>query len=280
MLRIPRTVGRYLVHKVIGEGTSSIVLEGTDQWTGQICAIKAMSCFGGPRGKTARRTEEEIAILRTLNHANICQLIDVIRHYDLVLIVMETCNNGDLLSYILDGNMGDKTECVRVFKQIAEAIQHVHQLGYAHGDIKPENIMLDEDRNAKLIDFGYAKRSRIAGEDEKAGTLPYTAPELLKSGSFQTQKADIWALGIVFFVMAAQIFPYKFADRQELCLVVGEGVLTYPPEMDPQTESLIRRMTALNPNERPSIDEVLCDPMLSDISDKMATTGPEITLPE
>jgi serine/threonine protein kinase len=191
MLHIPRKIGRYLVHKVIGEGASSIILEGTDQSLGQTCAIKAMSLFGDSHRKMAHRIEEEIAVLRAVDHAHICKLIDVVRHYDFVLIVLENCSNGDLLFDILDGNTGDKKECVRVFKHIAEVVQHVNQLGFAHGDLKPENIMLDKDRNAKLIDFGYGKRSLIADDDEKTGTLVYSAPELLKLGSFHRQKPDI-----------------------------------------------------------------------------------------
>jgi hypothetical protein len=76
--------------------------------------------------------------------------------------------------------------------------------------------------------------------------------------------------------MAAQTFPYNFSDRQELCLMVEEGVLTYPTEMDLQTEFIIQQMTVLNPNERLSIDEVLQGPLLSDTSDKMATAEPKI----
>jgi maternal embryonic leucine zipper kinase len=153
----------------------------------------------------------------------------------------------------------------RLFRQIALAVQHLHQQGIAHSDIKPENAILDIEDNAKLIDFGFAKQKQIAGDDEKYGTPIYMPPELLRTGSYDTQKADIWSLGILLYKMSACSFPYPSDNDIIMTQMIKQGKLIYPDDLDSETEGLIKKLTRLNPNERPTIDAILQDSFFDEL---------------
>jgi serine/threonine protein kinase len=92
----------------------------------------------------------------------------------------------------------------------------------------------------------------------------YTAPELFRPGRYHTQKADIWALGIVLFGMATCKFPFPNDTTMATIAAIRRGDLRYPQLIDPGIERVIRKLTTLNPNQRPTIEEVLDDPIFGD----------------
>jgi serine/threonine protein kinase len=164
----------------------------------------------------------------------------------------------------------------RLFWQIALAVQYLHGQGIAHNDIKPENVLLDSEGNAKLIDFGFAKRQEIAGDDEKSGSLIYAAPEILMPGAYRPQKADIWSLGILLYVMTTRSCPYLETYPSETIELIKKGQIIFDDSMDEETERLIRILTTTDPSERPTIDTVLEDPFFDEVwleeSEKSSTT--------
>jgi serine/threonine protein kinase len=99
------------------------------------------------------------------------------------------------------------------FYKVASAVQYLHDMGLAHGDLKLDNIVLDGHGNPKLIDFGCCHTSRVESDHMKAGTLYYLAPELLTLTSFDTQKADIWSLGVMLFAMTTRRLLMQIIGR-------------------------------------------------------------------
>jgi serine/threonine protein kinase len=183
----------------------------------------------------------------------------------LIFVVLEKCDGGDLLEYILDGRISDIGIVKQLFRDVALAVQYLHQQGIAHNDIKPENVILDASGRAKLTDFGFAKCSETAGDQEKWGTLVYMAPELLKSGAFDTQKADIWSLGIFLFALVTSRFPYPCENDLQTTQLIKAGNLMYMNGMDANAERLIKMMTKVNPEERPTIANILADSFFHDV---------------
>jgi serine/threonine protein kinase len=121
---------------------------------------------------------------------------------------MEHCSST-VLDWELNGLFDSAQSVLEDFRNIANAFQYLHGMEIAHGDLKPDNILMDKGGNSKLADFGFCHTSLFVGDERKSGTIEHIAPELLMPGLYQTQKADIWALGIVFFALMTKEFPFK-----------------------------------------------------------------------
>jgi serine/threonine protein kinase len=263
-LHVPKQIGHYVLGQVIGRGATSVVFSATDRQTGKEYAMKVMSRFDLDGQGLLQHIERELSIIQTLHHSNIIEFHELVRDSDLLFVVLEKCDGGDLFEYMLDWHTRDMDTVKRLFRDIVLAVQYLHQQGIAHNDIKPENIILDANGRAKLTDFGFAKCSEIAGDEEKLGTLVYMAPELLKRGAFNTQKADIWSLGIVLYTMMVSRFPYPCQNESQTVQYIKAGKLMYPNGIDADAKRLIRMMTKLKPEERPTIDDILTDSFFHD----------------
>jgi serine/threonine protein kinase len=248
------------------------VFSGVNTFTGAEYAIKVLSHSSFVKTNQIRRLNRELQALQELDHPNICKCVDILREGDLIFIVMEKCVGEDLFTWLTRRKAQSKRESLRIIRDIAEGLSYVHRQGWSHSDIKLENVVMDADGRAKLIDFGYAKQARTAGDDEKSGTVLYAAPELLTSGAYCPQAADIWSLGIVLFALATGSFPFPTTDDRKAARLIRQGRLFFPKVMDAAIEGLIQRMTAFNPNQRPTVDEILMDRVFAEFAEKRTMT--------
>jgi serine/threonine protein kinase len=228
---LPTTFGKYKILGLLGEGSTCVVAEALHQQTGKSYAVKIINGDHNMSFKLSSAIEREIRILKKLDHPNIIRLIEVIHENGYIFVVMEHCEGGTLLDLILADKLHDLSDVKRLFRQIAEAVAYLHSLGIAHGDIKPDNIVLTADGDAKLIDFGYCKESLLGFDEDKSGTVQYAAPELFITGAYNTRKADIWSLGILLFVMARGRFPYASSDDAMIIRLVVSGRISRPDQI-------------------------------------------------
>ena len=125
-------------------------------------------------------------------------------------MIQENCCNGELFSYITSKNKLKEEEACRLFQQLISALDYLGRLGIAHRDVKPENLLLDEQLNLKMIDFGL---SNMYKKDEKlataCGSPCYAAPELIKGLEYVGQKADLWSGGVVLYTMLCGHLPFE-----------------------------------------------------------------------
>ncbi|OZJ02349.1 hypothetical protein BZG36_04388 [Bifiguratus adelaidae] len=202
----------------------------------------------------------EIHILHTLRripHPNIVTMNDYFEDEDHYYVEMNLHGNGmDLFDYIeLNEGMSER-EIKHMFRQIASAVQHLHKNGIVHRDIKDENVTLDEKGNAQLIDFGsaaYLKKGKKY--DTFCGTLDYAAPEVLQGKKYEGPPQDIWALGILLYTLIYKENPFYNIDE----IIARELQMPYV-----LCEDLIKRMLNRDVEKRPSIDQVLSHPWLTD----------------
>jgi serine/threonine protein kinase len=265
LLSIPRKLGNYIAKKVIGNGSTCVVLEATDSASGRDFAVKVMPVIDIQERGILPAIRQEIALLRRLSHEHIVRFHDSFEKDGLLFLVTENCTGGDLLPWVLSRRTTAVPTLKRLMFEIGSGIQYMHGQGLAHNDLKPENIALDGNGSVKLVDFGYAKQSLFAGDDQKRGTLLYAPPELLCDGRYDTQKADIWSLAIVFYVMATSTSPYTAEDDGRLYDQIEQGTLTFKEGMDKDVERMVRAMTKIDPNERPTIDAILLDPFFDEV---------------
>ena len=127
------------------------------------------------------RVSREIHILKIVRHPHIIQLYEIIETPTRLFLIQENCCNGELFSYITSKNKLKEEEACRLFQQLITALDYLGRLGIAHRDVKPENLLLDEQLNLKMIDFGlsnmYKANEKLA---TACGSPCYAAPELIK----------------------------------------------------------------------------------------------------
>eukprot|EP00357_Protocruzia_adherens_P013954 CAMPEP_0114989294 /NCGR_PEP_ID=MMETSP0216-20121206/10113_1 /TAXON_ID=223996 /ORGANISM="Protocruzia adherens, Strain Boccale" /LENGTH=240 /DNA_ID=CAMNT_0002352247 /DNA_START=401 /DNA_END=1123 /DNA_ORIENTATION=+ len=187
-------------------------------------------------------------------------------------IVMELCERGELFEFFSHGPFGE--DVVRTFfKQILTAILHCHDQGFAHRDVKPENILLDSYLQVKLTDFGLAYDLTLGAASDRAGTRQTMAPEVLAEKLHETDMADIYSLGILLFAMVFLRYPFGSAETQDElyshilkdewnvfwgrhCHRQGQS----PREISSEFKDLFQRMTTLVPEERPTAWDLFSHP--------------------
>lgn len=188
-------------------------------------------------------------------------------------MVMEYCSGGDLFSYLEKGNRFTEGLARAVFQMFLETLECVHQQGLFHGDLKLENTMVGEDGRIRIIDFGFAEISDPSKPNTvKKGTPLYMAPEV-KDGKYNGKQADLFALGVLLFVMACRRYPYDMTDQEKKKYVVlpdqykfflfkkqeywksVDKFLANTPHKE-AFKNLIDKMLAQKPEERLTIDQV------------------------
>jgi protein-serine/threonine kinase len=189
-----------------------------------------------------------------LTHPNIVEMTDFFE--DDVNYYIEMKPHGlpgmDLFDYIeIRGNM-DEDEARGIFVQVAEAVAHLHiKAKVVHRDIKDENVILDGDKNVKLIDFGSAAYIKNGPFDVFVGTIDYAAPEVLAGLSYRGKEQDVWALGILLYTIIYKENPFYSVDE------IMDHDLRVPYVMSEASIDLVRRMLDRDVDRRLSIAEVL-----------------------
>jgi serine/threonine protein kinase len=259
---LPTTFGKYKMIGLLGEGSTCVVAEAVDENTGKSYAVKIIELKDDISSRLSSAIEREIRLLKGLNHRNIIKLKEVIEENCNLFIVMEHCEGGTLLDLILSDKLNDLSEVKRLFVQIVEAICYLHSFGIAHGDIKPDNIVLTAEGDVKIIDFGYCKEKKIGFDEDKSGTVKYGSPELFRSGAYNTQKSDIWSLGILLFVMATGRFPYGSSEDSIVRELIISGRLAPPEQIGSELKELYESLTRISPRQRPTADMIVNSPYL------------------
>mmetsp|Transcript_69454 Transcript_69454/g.110303 ORF Transcript_69454/g.110303 Transcript_69454/m.110303 type:complete len:300 (+) Transcript_69454:38-937(+) len=176
---------------------------------------------------------DEIQVLRKLQHPNIIRLIDVLDDGRRVFIVLELCHSDDLLDYLVTKpqNRLTEIEAAHILQSSCQAVQYLHANRIIHRDLKPENILFDFHGNLKLADFGLAHYGQTSGTDEDenighgneqevmmnacCGTPHYVAPEVIAQVAYN-YKCDVWALGVILYVMLAGYQPFEGRSLQHI----------------------------------------------------------------
>ncbi|KAG2217861.1 hypothetical protein INT45_012776, partial [Circinella minor] len=203
----------------------------------------------------------EIHILHTLRkipHQNCSDMLDYFEDDDHYYVVMGLHGVGmDLFDYIelKNGMMDD--EIREIFKQIAQAVCHLHDNKIVHRDIKDENVVLDQNGGVRLIDFGSAAYLKGRRYDTFVGTLDYAAPEILAGQTYEGPAQDIWALGILLYTLVYRENPFYDIDE------ILSHELRVPFVLSDGSLDLIKKMLDRNVDQRPDIHTVLAHPWLN-----------------
>ncbi|NXP77385.1 CHK1 kinase, partial [Ramphastos sulfuratus] len=166
---------------------------------------------------------KEICINKMLNHENVVKFYGHRREGATQYLFLEYCSGGELFDRIEPDVGMPEPEAQRFFQQLIAGVVYLHSIGITHRDLKPENLLLDGRDTLKISDFGLATVFRHGGRERRltrmCGTLPYVAPELLRSAEFRAEPVDVWACGVVLTAMLAGELPWDQPSDscQEYC---------------------------------------------------------------
>jgi calcium/calmodulin-dependent protein kinase I len=248
--------------KFLGEGNFAKVYEGVSKKTGQVFALKIVE----KKKVDLVRLAQEIQILDTLKHPHIMGFRECIETKTKVVMVCELLSGGELFDRILKKESYKEAEAVRVVRQLLSALEYAHAKGVVHRDLKPENVILtsaDDDCDVKISDFGLAKMlDQTLVTNTLCGTPMYVAPEILSAMKRPYgPKVDIWAVGVITYILLAGYPPFFDNDLGKLYRSIVEVDLTFDDEywadISDDAKDFISTLLVANPDERPDATAAL-----------------------
>jgi len=256
----------YNLGKEMGRGSYAVVRKCThNAIPNKEFAIKIYEKKKGFTARKRRGVMHEIQILKTLNNPNIVRLFETIEDSNNLYLVFEGVEGGSLCDYLrrVPSNKLPEPEAKRLFSQIVNAIQYCHSKNVVHRDIKLENILLDGNKNVKVIDFGFSVVvNTVCKLSMFCGTALYIAPEIISRKSYWGPPVDVWSLGVILYVMLSGKFPFKGNSESELYKSISRGVYTVPKGISESASKLLANLLNTNPFKRPTCDELMKDPFL------------------
>ncbi|MFN7939732.1 MAG: protein kinase [Bryobacteraceae bacterium] len=203
-------IGRYEVKAELGRGGFGRVYRAWDPTVGRMVAIKTLNAGGDP--EMLQRFRNEAAAAGKLRHRNIIIIHDFGEQDGEPYIVMELLDGEDLQRVMQNQRPLTLLERMQIMEQVAEGLDHAHRNGVVHRDVKPANMMVLPDRSVKIMDFGIALVTQVAGSRlTKTGTIPgtlkYMAPEQFR-GATNDPLSDIFAYGVTYYELLSGVHPF------------------------------------------------------------------------
>ena len=222
------------------------------------------------------KTDEEIELLKNLDHPNIVKLFEYFSDNEKYYLITEYCKGGDLFELIKKKKVFSEESAAYIMYQIFRALIYCHYThNLIHRDIKPENIVVYRQNNAredlydvKLIDFVISKifnKSEKTNDNKVRGSLNYIAPEVLDR--VYDEKCDIWSCGVILYILVIGKYPFNGKDKNDILNKIKHGSYSFPSEFtkeaSPEIRNLIHQCLKVNPSERISAKEALNHPFFN-----------------
>jgi serine/threonine protein kinase len=204
-------VGRYEIIEELGAGGMGRVYRAFDKKIDEEVALKLIKPEIAADKKTIDRFRNELKLARKIRHSNVCGMFDLGEEGRTLFISMEYVRGEDLKSLLHRTKTLPIGTALSIARQVAEGLAEAHKLGITHRDLKPGNIMIDKEGNAKIMDFGIARSlygGGVTAEGAIIGTPEYMSPEQVE-GKEADQRSDIYAMGIILFEMVTGRVPFE-----------------------------------------------------------------------
>jgi serine/threonine protein kinase len=255
-LTFPKSFGSYRYVRTLGHGTFSAVVLCQHK-SGTVFAVKVFSRRRLVEHQLFDRFEREVRVLESLRHPFIVRLEEVVFTEELIYVIMEYCERGELYDFVGSFGLMSPQVVARIFKQITEAVCFIHSRNVVHRDLKPENILLTEDMTPRLADFGLCHTtSHNKLLRTPCGSPFYAPPEVLAQLPYDGKASDVWSLGLVLYAMTTGELPWRNENLALLFTEIRDCDVEIPDYLDETIRELLVKMLSRNPADRPTAVEV------------------------
>lgn len=245
---------RYNVIEKIGSGGMSVVYKAKDKILNRFVAIKVLRSEFANDEEFLNRFKTEALAAASLSHPNIVSIYDVGEEEGMQYIVMEYIDGKTLKEFIKEIGRLSSKDAVTIAIQVCRALEHAHKKGIIHRDIKPQNILIDENGIVKVTDFGIARAvstGTIINTNLTIGSVHYFSPEQARGG-YVDNRSDIYSLGIVLYEMVTGILPFD-----------GDSPISIALK---HIQEEVRRPTFYNPDIPRSVENIILKALQKDIT--------------
>ena len=278
---------RYEIIRSIGEGGMANVYLGYDTILDRNVAIKVLRGDLSNDEKFVRRFQREALSASSLAHPNIVEMYDVGEDDGTYYIVMEYVDGKTLKQLLKKRGTLTLSEAIDIMSQLTDGMAHAHDSYIIHRDLKPQNIMIKDDGQIKITDFGIAmalNSTQLTQTNSVMGSVHYLPPEQA-SGKGCTIKSDIYSMGIIFYELLTGTLPFKGDNAVEIALKhMREPVPSVRednPSIPQSIENIIKRATAKNPKNRYDSARSMHEDLLTALDDERMDEAPyEFKYPE
>ncbi|KAK6172024.1 hypothetical protein SNE40_018426 [Patella caerulea] len=250
----------YLRGRLLGKGGFARCYELLDLNSNKIYAGKIISKTRIAKPHQRQKIIREVDLQKNLKHRNVVEFHSFFEDDENVYIILENCSRKSLVHVIKHRKTLTEPEVRYYLQQLVEGAKYTHNNNIIHRDLKLGNMLLNEQMELKIADFGLATRLDFEGEKKMTvcGTPNYIAPEvLLKKG--HSFSADIWAIGCIMYALLVGRPPFETTTLKETYLRITENTYTLPNSLSTLAKNLIRKCLSPIPEQRPSLDQIIQD---------------------
>jgi len=236
--------GRYEVIEELGRGGMGRVYKVFDQKIKEIVALKLIHPEISVNEKAIDRFRNELKFARKVSHRNVCRMHDLGEEGYMHFITMEYVDGENLKGFIKRAGQLTPGKAVSVAKQVCEGLAEAHRLGLVHRDLKPQNIMIDREGNARIMDFGIARfveAEGLTGSGVMIGTPEYMSPEQAEVKEVD-KRADIYSLGIILYEMLTGKVPFEGETPLTIIIKHKSERAKDPRELNPHLPEEMTRL--------------------------------------
>ena len=248
---------KFIILRSLGQGSFGKVKEALHVLTQEKLAIKILEKERVRKAEDLVRINREMLILTKVQHPNIIQQYEIIETRRYYFFVMEYAKRGEQSRYIKKMVRLSEPEACCFFQQIISGVEYLNKLGYAHRDIKPNNLLQDEDLRVKIIDFGLGN---IYDKDQylktPCGSPCYAAPEVIAGEPYEPLKVDIWSSGITLFAMVCGYLPFDEENKATLYQKILSCEYKLPNYLSSSLRDLLSKIQIRNPAKRFDINDI------------------------
>lgn len=256
----------YIVGKQIGQGAYATVAFGLHKESSKKVAIKIYEKYKLLDPQRRKSVRCEIRLMERLRHPNIVEFHEALDTPKQIYLIMDFVSGGSLHHFLKKrpNRRTDDPLAKRLFFQVCQGIEYLHDRHIVHRDVKLENLLLDEHGTVKIIDFGF---STIVPPGKKlkvfCGTPSYMAPEIVARKEYTGFCADIWAMGVLLYALLCGSFPFRGQNDRDLYRKIVRGVFHIPDFVGEGAKSMVQKALTTDMLRRPTVDDLLADAWLS-----------------